>query len=84
MLSVELAVFAEFHLSLDILSVLGSCIILSFALGALQCYQLYITFFLRCHNILLTLYKPSVGIGPTTPSLPWKCSTPELQRHTYS
>ena len=51
MLSVELAVLAEFHLSLDILSVLGSCVILSLALGALQCNQLYISFLLRCHNI---------------------------------
>lgn len=45
-LSVELAVLAELHLSLDILSVLGSCIVLSLALGALQCNQLYITFLL--------------------------------------
>ena len=44
--SVELAIFAEFHLSLDILSVLGSCVVLSLALGALQCNQLYITFLL--------------------------------------
>ena len=44
--SVELAIFAEFHLSLDILSVLGSCVVLSLALGALQCNQLYISFFL--------------------------------------
>ena len=51
MLSVELAVLAEFHLSLDILPVLGSCIVLSLALGALQCNQLYITFLLRCHII---------------------------------
>ena len=54
-LSVELAVLAELHLSLDVLSVLGSCVVLSLALGALQCNQLYISFFLRCHNILLTL-----------------------------
>ena len=46
MLSVELAVLAEFHLSLDILSVLGSCVILSLAFGALECNQLYISFFL--------------------------------------
>ena len=46
MLSVELAILAEFHLSLDVLPVLGSCIVLSLALGALQCNQLYITFFL--------------------------------------
>ena len=46
MLSVELAILAELHLSLDVLPVLGSCIVLSLALGALQCYQLYITFFL--------------------------------------
>ena len=46
MLSVELTVLAELHLSLDVLSVLGSCIVLSLALGALQCDQLYITFLL--------------------------------------
>ena len=46
MLSVELAVLAELHLSLDVLSVLGSCVVLSLALCALQCNQLYISFFL--------------------------------------
>ena len=46
MLSVELTVLAELHLSLDVLSVLGSCIVLSLALCALQCNQLYITFLL--------------------------------------
>ena len=46
MLSVELAVLAELHLSLDILSVLGSCVVLSLAFCALQCNQLYISFFL--------------------------------------
>ena len=44
--SVELAVFAEFHLSLDVLSVLGSCIVLSLAFGALKCNKLYISFLL--------------------------------------
>ena len=55
-LSVKLAVLAEFHLSLDILSVLGSCVVLSLAFGALKCDKLYISFLLRCHkNLLLTL-----------------------------
>ena len=45
-LSVELAVLAELHLSLDVLSVLGSCVVLSLALCALQCNQLYISFLL--------------------------------------
>ncbi len=26
--------------------------------------------------------EPTVGFEPTTPSLPWKCSTPELRRHS--
>ena len=55
MLSVELAVLAELHLSLDILSVLGSCVVLSLAFCALQCNQLYISFFFFFYNLLLTL-----------------------------
>ena len=45
-LSVKLAVLAELHLPLDILPVLGSCIVLSLTFGALKCNKLYITFLL--------------------------------------
>ena len=27
--------------------------------------------------------EPSSGFEPETPSLPWKCSTPELRRRIY-
>ena len=31
----------------------------------------------------LLSHEPIVGIEPTTPSLPWKCSTPELYRQSF-
>ncbi len=40
------------------------------------------------YNHSFSLYdpfrEPIVGIEPTTPSLPWKCSTTELYRHQTS
>jgi hypothetical protein len=32
-------------------------------------------------SLELKFFEPLMGIEPMTPSLPRKCSTPELQRH---
>ena len=35
------------------------------------------------HSNLSPVLEPLSGFEPETPSLPWKCSTTELQRLTY-
>ncbi len=50
MLAVKLTVFAQLHLSLDILPVLFGRIIFPLALCALKRYFLYRTLFFTCHD----------------------------------
>ena len=93
MLTLERTILAQLELTLRITTIILSSIVFLFTFGALQSNFLYGTFFLCFTHFMLlgeyspyiTLFrdwkikKPSNGLEPLTPTLPWWCSTAELQ-----
>ena len=95
-LTLKRTILVQLELTLRITTIFFSRIILLLTFGALQSNFLYGTFFLCfTHLMLLGEYspysppkfgnkrkkKPSNGLEPLTPTLPWWCSTTELQGH---
>ena len=75
------AEFGETKLLRDGFFVFGGPIVDALARWALHLHQIILR-----HNVMITKLKspePLVGIEPTTYSLPWSCSTTELQRHSF-
>ena len=78
-----IAELLKFDLAFHNLLIFVRIIITPFANGATQRYK-PIGMFNLCHGDYITmiarkrqiaLFEPMVGIGPTTYSLPWSCST---------
>ena len=76
--SVELTILVEFELALYVTPIFLSNVVLLVTFGALQCDNFDISLFRFSHTSVHSFNnktdKPSIGLEPMTPSLPWRCS----------